>query len=332
MKWEKLKQKMLRTTIKILLAWSTLKLSQETLDFFNHKELTEYENIIDDFVESMKEQGIEEPVEIFDYYNYALWNGYLSNTQEYQYNGGRDLFLSNPGLSCVTGSGVCLNKADFLAKIYEEYGYDAYTVNCYVDVDSNTIINPIRTNSEVERKIANNKATENLEKFVKILKPLTLVVDNHAITCVEYEGEFYYLDPTNLAYLKKVDFNTMEIINSEGSFDIRYLTSAYFWNIGVSEIIPNSDFDYSEMLNGQPVDINIEKLEQFYNENKESYQKVDEQLQKKNQLILYIIFSTIISIGINSIADEIKLKVKKLNNNKLKYNNESKTNIINHRQ
>ena len=292
MNWIKIKKKLLQFGIEFVLVYTTFQLTQEAIDLCNHKQIIEYEDIIDDFVALMKKQGIKEPIEIFDCYNYALWNGYLSNQHTYQYNGDRDIFFSNPGLTCITGNGVCLNKADLLTSIYKEYGYDAYTILCYIDIDKEFNITPIRTNSSIQRKISDNKETKILNKLLDILKPLTVLTGNHAITCVEYEGDFYYLDSTNLEYLQKIDKNTMEIINGEGSLDIRYLTTMFFENIGSLEIINNDNFDYSELLEDDNVIIDLEKLEKFYNANSNKYELVI-----LSCVLLIFILSTIFAIS-----------------------------------
>jgi len=312
MNWIKIKKKLLQFGIEFILVYTTFQLTQESIDLCNHKQIIEYEDIIDDFVKLMKKQGIENPIEIFDYYNYALWNGYLSNQHTYQYNGDRDIFFSNQGLTCITGHGVCLNKADFLTSIYKEYGYDAHTILCYIDVDEEFNVTPIRTNSSIQRKVSDNKETKNLNKLLDILKPITVLTGNHAITCVEYEGDFYYLDSTNLEYLQKIDKNTMEIINGEGSLDIRYLTTMFFENISSLKIINNDNFDYSKLLEDDNVTIDLEKLEQFYNDNSNKYELVSKQLEHKNQIIIYIICSIILSNGIEKLNKKGQVILKKV--------------------
>lgn len=294
MNWIKIKKKLLQFGIEFVLVYTTFQLTQESIDLCNRKQIIEYEDVIDDFVDLMKKQGIKEPIEIFDYYNYALWNGYLSNQHTYQYNGDRDIFFSNPGLACITGNGVCLNKADFLTSIYKEYGYNAHTILCY------------------KRKISDNKETEKLNKLLDILKPLTVLTGNHAITCVEYEGDFYYLDSTNLEYLQKIDKNTMKIINGEGSLDIRYLTTTFFGDISSLEIINNDNFDYSKLLEDDNVVIDLEKLEQFYIANSNKYELVSKQLEHKNQVIIYIICSIILTRAINNLNKKGRIILEKV--------------------
>lgn len=318
MNWIKIKKKLLQFGIEFVLAYTTFQLTQEVIDLCNHKQIIEYEDTIDDFVNLMKKQGIKEPIEIFDYYNYALWNGYLSNQHTYQYNGDRDIFFSNPGLTCITGNGVCLNKADLLASIYKEYGYDAYTIICYVDIDKGLDVASIRTNSNIQRKISDNEETKKLNKLLNILKPLTLLTGNHAITCVECEGEFYYLDPTNLAYLQKIDKNTMEIINGEGLLDIKYLTTLFWGDLSSLEIINNDNFDYNKLLEDDDVFIDLDELEQFYNTNSKKYELISKQLEHKNQLVIYIICSIILNNGINKLNKKGQVILKKVTKTKSK--------------
>lgn len=71
----------------------TVKLSGSIQDLINKKEVNQYKEIVRDFGNFLRSNGIEDPVDVFDYYNYALWGGYLSKDHIFQYNVNRDLFF-----------------------------------------------------------------------------------------------------------------------------------------------------------------------------------------------------------------------------------------------
>lgn len=302
MRYNKFKKKTLEIFIRLILSISSFKLAQNIDDLFNRNSIIEYENIIDDFTNYLKQNNINNPIEIFDYYNYALWNGYLSNNHIYQYDSNRDILISNPGLTCIAGNGVCLNKAD---------SYNAHTLNCYVNSELVTI-DIIRTNKLFDRNISEDPSNEVLEKFINAIDPLIKLIGNHAITCVEYEGIFYFFDSTNLIYLQKIDFNTIQIINGSGSFDLKYFSSLFYNDLSSIEVIDDIGSYDKEVLESENVEIDLESLEQFYNQEKYYYQQVSEHLEQKNQLILSIISLFISTNLVHMFYDEINLLGKKI--------------------
>ncbi len=89
-KREKIKLYIRSKIYKIIIWYSSVVLGIQLIgvsqNLFNHKAFNEYEEIVSDFGEFLKENGIEEPKEIFDYFCYALWEGYLSKDHEFSFS------------------------------------------------------------------------------------------------------------------------------------------------------------------------------------------------------------------------------------------------------
>ncbi|MDE6141573.1 MAG: hypothetical protein K2G03_03120, partial [Bacilli bacterium] len=173
----------------------------------NYNSVKEYKEVIEDFKEFLVENGVQDSIDVFDYFNYALWEGYLAPNKDYAYSDKRKIFFNDYGMGNMTGRGVCLNDAGMLRDLYEAFGYDSEIVLCYVPVDKIDVDSGVRTNGGITRRVERNEA---LAKLMSILKPITLFTGNHAVTVVKYNGEYYYFDPTNLVYLAKSDVNDLD--------------------------------------------------------------------------------------------------------------------------
>ncbi len=276
-----------------------------------------YKAIVRDFSEFLKEEDINDVQNIYEYYNYAMWNGYFSKDHKLQYSMDRNYFADNNGMSIMSGSAVCLNYADMLSLIFKEMGFNSYVSMCYIDPE-NLSVERIRTDASIERKI---DASGSAIFDNAIIKSITKLTGNHAVTCVESNGETYIFDPTNLIYLNKTGFNDVEIINGEGKFDLRYYTSLLFDNINICKLIieKNTEGYNKEVLEKQEIKIDIESLEEFYNKEKDNIEKVDNSNDRNFNMISLMIY-TFIANYIISVIEEFLRDV----NNKIINANEDK--------
>lgn len=285
--------------LKLITYYLTMVLSVQLVgayqDFFNHKAVKQYKEIVEDFGEYLKENDIEDPTQVFDYFNYALWGGYLSKDHNFQFNYKRDLFFSTYGLGCVLGDCVCLNNAGMLSDLYKSMGMDSDVIMCYVPVGK-TRVDDIRGQENIIRQIAaneeNNEDDDSYVISIPMVNPVGFVFGNHAITLVEYNGEYYYYDPTQLAYLKKVNIRNLNIINGEGSFKKRNLTTFLFENdAAIKGLFENNQDDYNlEYLdNLETPDIDTLKLEEFYQQEKELIDSIYDSLKSKSQKLIKIL-------------------------------------------
>lgn len=321
--------------LKLITYYLTMVLSIQLLgsyqDFFNHKVVKQYKEIVEDFGEYLKENDIEDPTQVFDYFNYALWGGYLSKDHNFKFNYKRDIFYSTYGLGCVLGDCVCLNNAGMLSDLYKSMGMDSEVVMCYVPVDKIRIYN-IRGQENITRKVADTE--EDAEEVADVpfvirvlshVKPLSFVYGNHAITLVEYDGEYYYYDATNLAYLSKGNTHDLNIINGEGSFKSRNITTFLFEvDAAFKGLFENNQDDYNlEYLeNLETTDIDVLKLEEFYQQEKELIDSVYDSLKSKSQKFikaLSMLLTLVLVTNVHTTFEKVIYRKNIKNELKLKY-------------
>ena len=287
---------LLKRIISLLLIICEFKIVGGISNIVNSNGIKNYKKIIDNFSNVLNEQNITDPQHIYEYYNYAMWNGYFSQNHELMYSLDRKLYIKNSGMSIMSGKGVCLNYADMLSMIFKKMGFKSYMAICYVNPD-NIKIEKIRTDKGIERNIDQNNS-EMPDNF--ILDNVSKILGNHAITCVEYNGEIYIFDPTNLLYFEKTGFNNINIINGEGKFDLRYYTSLVYDNINIFKLIPSTNNkNYKvELISKEELNINTEALEQFYDENKQYINQVSKhnELGTKSGLIEAAIYLLLVSL------------------------------------
>ena len=279
--------------ISILMIFIQIRLVGLTSNTFNAKAVKDYHEIVAIFSEFLRNEGIEDPQQIYEYYNYAMWNGYFSRDHELQYSSNRDIYADNAGMSIMSGNAVCLNYADMLSLIFEKMGFNSYVTVCYVE-PGNIETEIIRTDKLFARKIDQNYEPESNI----FLETLTKLTGNHAVTCVEINKEIYIFDPTNLLYLNKTGINDISIINGTGKFDLKYFTSLLFENINIFKLVTyTNDSGYNEeVLEKQEININLEELEKFHNNQKENIENIANNNDKNITMLNLFIYSFIISL------------------------------------
>lgn len=188
-----------------------------------YSQITRYSDITKDIKEFMEQRNCTKPLDIFATFNEMLWRGDFSENHEFNY-GNKNLMdiPYNAGIDIFDGEGVCRHIADLLANIYNEFGYTSFTTN----VLTNKNINIDKQNG-IERNIGNFSESGLGNYF-------TDSYGNHVITIVIDKNDVYFLDSTNLAVYKLKDKNKLEVINGNGSIEIK----------------PNSEY----MLNGVDID------------------------------------------------------------------------------
>lgn len=160
-----------RTLCSLLSSVVVVKTAGTIQSLTNFRAVEEYKKVVSDFADLLEDNGYNNPKEIFDCYNYALWNGYLSNNHQLNYSLDRKIYLKDSGIGCVLGESVCLNNANMLEDIYDEMGYKSYTINCYVD-PKNCSITPTGSNANIERNVKENTITKIAEILNNLLLPL----------------------------------------------------------------------------------------------------------------------------------------------------------------
>lgn len=161
-----------------------------------------------------KLDSVDHPLLISLIFEYLLWGGYLSKDHRYAYDmRNRVNNFACVGADIMRGHGVCLNNADMLANIYQELGYEAYTMGISVNksVEKLDIWKP-----DIKRNIDNNSRMFNLFSMSKLINRL----GNHAITMVKNDVYELY-DPTSLSVLKPTDALQASYIGTGCGFDLK---------------------------------------------------------------------------------------------------------------
>ena len=310
-------RKNLKRIISLLLIVFEMRIAGGVSNLVNMNGVKNYNELVENFSDFLLEQGIKDPQHIYEYFNYAMWNGYLSKDKELKYSVNRKVYISNPGMSIASGDAVCLNYADMLSHIFREFGYNSYMAMCYVDSD-NASIERIRTDKEIDREIESG-SSEAIERLFDnfFIGGITKLFGNHAITCVEYNGEVYIFDPTNLAYLDKKGFNDVEIVNGSGKFDLRYFTSIVLENINIFKVIPSTNNnDYKvEVVEKPEIDFDIDALNKFYDDNKDIINEIDKVNQRGSdsgliELMIYCVVASVILVSYKNILKKIAYNCK----------------------
>lgn len=282
-----------------------------------NKEVNQYKEIVEDFSDFLDEKEIDDPKLVFDYFNYALWNGYLSNNHNFAFNRDNKTLLSNFGMACIMGKSVCLNNASMLSDIYEAKGYDSTVFNCYYPLDK-VEIDLLDYQNDIKQASDEKTDDENGLYLPYIPGPFELIVGNHAITAVYYDGEYYYYDPTNLLYLSKSDLNDLDIINGNGTMKIRKISTFLFeLDKTFKGLFHTNDDGYNvDYLNdlGNP-SIDTVALEEFYKQDKDKIEELSNSFDKEKSDLVYSI-STIPAVLISFFAFSLILDVLNYKNNK----------------
>lgn len=303
--------KNLKKLVAVAILLTQLKTSKVVSNLLNIKAVNAYHDITKSFSLFLTEEEITDPQLIYECFNYAMWNGYFSDNHELGYTLERDIYWDNAGMSIMSGNGVCLNYSDMLTLVFKEMGYNSGTVFCYLD-PNNCEIDKIRINKEIERK--NSSEGENSGSFDFFLDVFTKLVGNHAITCVEYNGDLYFYCPTNFAYLNKTGLNDLDIINGSGKFDLKYFPTILMENINLFKVVPytNEDGSLEVVLEKKELDIDMAKLEEFYRSQMSNIATVSKTNERNNLFLMYIcmkltdlIFKLLFSL-LHRVAKKIK--------------------------
>lgn len=317
-KWRvKIKDHVLVSSAYYLILVLTLQCAGKIQGTFYNKEVNQYKEIVEDFSDFLDEKESDDPKLIFDYFNYALWNGYLSSDHDFAFNRDNKTLLSNFGMACIMGKSVCLNNANMLRDLYEAMGYDSTVFNCYYPLDK-AKIELFDYQKDIKQASDEKKNDEDGIYLPYVPGPFELIIGNHAITAVYYDGEYYYYDPTNLLYLSKSDLNDLDILNGDGTMKIRKISTFLFeLEESFKGLFQTNDADYNlDYLKelGNP-SIDEEALEEFYNQEKDKIDNLANSFDKGKSNFLYS-FSTIPAVLISFFAFALMLDALNYKNNK----------------
>ena len=94
-----------------------------------------------------------------------------------------------------------------------------------------------------------------------------------------------------MVYLEKNNSNEVELIGGKGAFKLKYITSFLTNNTVSYKVINSKNHDNydKEILNTEKIEIDTDKLEQFYNEHKEKYDDLSKRISSRPGFLLLFI-------------------------------------------
>lgn len=300
------------------IAYFSFLLSNAKLHTKDIKEIrTLYQQFIKNYNKMNKDFELKNPIQIYTMFNYLLYKGYLSKGKEFQFSGeeARDI-PAIYGTNIILGKGVCRHISSMLKDILNDYGIEAYNLGCYsrtynvninitkqqeysydelrewvkkhvIDERTNCFLNALIDEMEKQKKFAEFSYKQEEDK--NLIKKM---VGNHLICCSRYNGEDYYLDPTQTRiYRLNTDFNTL--FDSEKDSDMKIKQTATIFSNNVKEYIemkkmllnPNPSISIEEeqelvLTTKNLCKENMDIFEQFYNDNSEIYDELSNCLIK----------------------------------------------------
>lgn len=218
------------------------------------KEYEQLDQIYNDFINNYNNLNrnleLYDPMDIFVMFSNLLYLGYLSKDMEFEYDDNDSIltFGINMGTVVFTGGAVCRHIATLLTDIFLNYNIEAS--NLSVKYDS--------------------------------------FISNHIITAASFQDKKYFLDPTNFTIFVMDAKNRKKLICYDEELIVQgnYLFSLFGMNcLGASSIINNDlecanliDFKRSIKKIRRVFRVNLDIINQFYNDNKELYRMANDKL------------------------------------------------------
>lgn len=259
-----------------------------------------YNELIDNYVKFNKDFNLEHPIEIYQLYNYMLYNGYLSKNGKFEFGESpiKDIW-SLLGVNVVTGKAVCRHIASMLNDTYNKMDINAYTYNCHLDSNGilfDTLKENISTLETILESLSNNNERKELEKLIsaqkkllKNYKPPLIKKSNHLINISSKDGICYITDSTNQMILKKEEDkeyknilkldlisplgSKIKLIKSHGNYDKKREIL----------LLPNSSEEDDDKIITNINTLcnnNLDLLNKFRCENSELYSDINDKLMK----------------------------------------------------
>jgi len=176
-----------------------------------------YQEFLDNYTKLNKEFNFNDPVSIYALYNYMRLNGYLSKDKEKESSSDYLDIGTLYGVDVIRGNGVCRHISSMFTDILNYSGVEAMTFGCYLRdrLPSFEMVDKERYDREMIINFINKCVADDNEKR-KLLEQIVYLEEhdmflnvyfafkpskknvraNHAITYAAYDGNNYYLDPT----------------------------------------------------------------------------------------------------------------------------------------
>ena len=207
-----------------------------------------YRDVVKSYVKLNDKLELKSPIDINAGLTFALNNGYLSYNKHFKYctDNNKDI-LRSLGTETITGLAGSRHIATLLNDILQEKNIKSYTIPALMKKDSADI------------------------SF------LQSIIGNHLITISEYNDKVYYLDPTNNKFLTRD--NSSIIINK------KFIKFNLNKRRNIKNMMQKEEETYVKNLMEEIHTYiicgkNIDMFENFYSENKEKYEEINNKMKK----------------------------------------------------
>lgn len=249
-------------------------ISNKNIEKYNDT-LSHYKNIINSTIELSSYFTITNSLELSNLYTYLLWNGYYSyNKKNYYSMNGRKVILGLYSYDIFLSKGVCLNYADMLADLLNEYGFSSAV---FLNKSNNSTF-AVKYKPKFEANIIKPNIITTLTSF--FTNPIINRLGNHAYTLIEDNNNYYIYDPTNITIFNIIDQFNARNVNGLGNSDINPFIS-YGVNIDnrridlLDRFMLNTEFNpiydkdfFNNMFDSMSLDFmfNTSLFDEFYND------------------------------------------------------------------
>lgn len=249
-----------------------------------------YQELIKEYNKLNNTFELKHPIEIYTLLYHMLQDGNLSHGRKLQFDNPTKLYEKPSIFGChvINGKAVCRHIATLLKDIYRSYGINADTLivsNKDYSVDNYEkmieFINTIDAHFQLEDLSLEDlqyKHEDEINKFYhyytkKDDNVIQSIIGNHMITSAIYNGQTYYLDPSQGRIYKPSQKNPNLLLDSKMLRDIKIIPLS---NIGKLSKLPKSYPTFAEyfkyMINTQNIYFqNQDIIDKFYNEQRELY-------------------------------------------------------------
>ena len=220
-----------------------------------------YNEYIKNYNKLNKMFDFDDPVQVYAMFKYLLYKGYITVDRKFEFDTkiARDI-PSILGTNIIAGTGVCRHISNMLTDILKNYGMNASNIVVYSPE----------------------------EHYKSITKLAYTLVGNHMITLANKDNKEYFLDPTQERILLKSE-NRKELVDDKGKFSIAKICLPTLGRIGnfanmKKELKKNYDSISLEETKNTVKSVedlcskNLDIFENFYNENHELSEEINEKL------------------------------------------------------
>lgn len=260
-----------------------------------------YQEFLSEYVKLNRVFEFQNPVELYTFYDKMLHDGYLSKNKEFHFGTTtvrdiRGIYSSN----IMNGEAVCRHIATMLKEIYIAYGIEGNTLTVYqsrYDVMQDNVEKMLNLLEEIyiEQQRTNipyldliYQHEEELNKYYEYIIPKEdkrlSRVGNHMITTAVYQGDTYYLDPTQSRIYKPSSIKENILIDTSAAGDTHILpkrkqNKKVLATLTDSVTAPSEDKEYIDITT-RIYESNKDIIEAYYQSQKELYSDISEELAK----------------------------------------------------